>query len=240
MLLPLLLLLLLPSAGDARRRKGWTPRADAPELPDGADAAALAADGDRALRALNFSAATALFRMSAAAAASPASVDAFPALVAAGVGLRKCGEVQLAVKMLRYALEGKRGKGTEEAERALAAATGSLAMAVAWDWSRSTEDRVEAITSAAGGRTPPDFRWTLWATNSLKFQLHDDAAALAVLEKGVLAAPEGALELELPATMQKLTWLVRRLRKAKRASALERRLAQEDPLWESEMAGNME
>ena len=158
------------------------------------------------------------------------------------MGLRKCGEAPLAAKLLRYALDvaPPRRKATAEAERALAGATGSLAMAVAWDWSRSTEDRVEAITSAAGARTPPDFRWTLWATNSLKFQLHDDAAALAVLEKGVLAAPEGALELELPATMQKLTWLVRRLRKAKRASPLERRLAQEDPLWETEMAGNME
>ena len=54
-------------------------------------------------RALNFSAATALFHMSAAAAGSGA--EAFPALVAAGVGLRKCGEAPLAAKLLRYALE---------------------------------------------------------------------------------------------------------------------------------------
>ena len=70
--------------------------------------------------------------------------------------------------------------------------------------------------SPAYGRAVIAFHFT-WTSDEARVRslLPRLEAALAVLEKGVLAAPEGALELELPATMQKLTWLVRRLRKAK-------------------------
>jgi hypothetical protein len=218
------------------------------------DAGELLALADQALLELRFPTAVQLYRLSASALPAPLPAHALPLMVAAGKGLQDTGEVKLAGEVLRYSLQSAppRRKLTHESSAALSLALAVLAQSVASDSSRPVADKIASIEAAAKARPPPDLRWYLWAVNTLKFVLGDNARAAALLEKAVLEAPVGSLDLALPSLAQKLRWLVRRLRKltttkkeqqqeekatmspsAPSASmqAVESRLLEENPLW---------
>lgn len=190
---------------------------------------------------LQYSNATRLYRLSAAAHLTPLPVPSLPLLVEAGRGLYECGEVKLAGQVLKYSVQAAppRRKQSTESSQALSSALATLARASVSDGTQSTEAKVAAIEAAAKAQPPPDLSWCMWAVNSLKFVLGDSSRAAAVLEKGILDADVGSLDFTLPSLAQKLRWLVRRLRKAasqrpsasSSLAAIEARLREEHPLW---------
>ena len=170
----LLLLLLLPQPAAPRQRQrhrhpattgaggsAWTPdQPTEPELaalreaagaPADANATTLVALGEAALWRLRFASAAALFRLAATASAAAApEPEQWGALVAAGVGLPKCGEVVLAKDILQHALAtaptARKARAAPTTKRALSAAAGSLAMVTAWHGSSlSKSERGAAI-----------------------------------------------------------------------------------------------
>ena len=208
---------------------------------DREDTHALLKLANQELVKLQYSNATRLYRLSAAAHPTPLPMHSMPLLVEAGRGLYECGEVKLAGQVLKYSLQAAppRRKQSADTSQALSLALATLARASVSDGTQSTEAKVAAIEAAAKAQPPPDLNWCLWAVNSLKFVLGDSSRAAAVLEKGILDADIGSLDLTLPSLAQKLRWLVRRMRKAatQRASAssslqaIEARLREEHPLW---------
>lgn len=225
-------------------------------LPD-ADAAALLALAADATLAQRFATATQLLQLAAAAVASPPSGGDLTLLVQAGHGLGDCGEVQLAARVLRYvqAHAPPPTEATPEVSAILAAAAVTLARAVAWDGSVAPAEQARLILAAAKASPSPaeialgtvgfqgaGLQFHLWAANVLKFHLGrpDDESAM-VLERGVLTAPIGTLDLSLPSLGPKLSWMHKRLvtlakefpsaGTAARLAAFESRLAAENPAW---------
>ncbi len=195
---------------------------------------------------LQYANATRLYRLSAAAHPTPLPVHSLPLMVEAGRGLLQCGEVKLAGQVLKYSVQAApaRRKQSSESSQALTLALATLAQASVSDGTHSTAEKVSAIEAAAKAQPPPDLAWSLWAVNSLKFVLGDSSRAAAVLEKAVMDAAVGSLDLTLPSLGQKLGWLVRRLRKASKQresasrawQAIEARLQKEDPLWAAQIS----
>lgn len=248
----------VPHPGDGRRRDGQrsaaSPRLNASEATtllgtlqvDREDAYELLAMANEELKKLQYTNATRLYRLSAAAHPTPLPEYSLPLMVEAGRGLLQCGEVKLAGQVLKYSVQSApaRRKQSTESSQALTLALATLAQASVSDGTQSIAAKVAAIEAAAKSQPPPDLAWSLWAVNSLKFVLGDSSRAAAVLEKGVLDAAVGSLDLTLPSLGQKLSWLVRRLRKASKQrdsasrswQAIEARLQEEHARWAAQIS----